>query len=164
MPAPPLSASRAPDRQMQRTRSGSEPRMTHDGSSSVVALWTLVGVVWGAQTSLGAALQGDAPLPLAPAIVRRAAPVLPWIPATLVAIALAARFPLTRATWRRHLLDPPRRAAGRRVPARTCSWCSATGCGAAASRGSRARSAAGGPSGASSASTSRRCSTPPRWG
>ncbi|HTE54831.1 MAG TPA: histidine kinase [Kofleriaceae bacterium] len=69
----------------------------------VTALWTLVGVVSGAQSSLAAALQGADPQPLVPAIVDALNQFLPWIPATLVAVALAGRFPLTRASWRRNL-------------------------------------------------------------
>lgn len=70
----------------------------------VAALWTIVGVVSGAQSSLAAALQGQLPPPLGAAV--RDALVhesLPWIPATLVAIALAARAPVSRTTWRRNV-------------------------------------------------------------
>jgi len=70
--------------------------------AGVVAAWVLVGVVWGAQNSLGAALQGE-PEPLAEAIRSALHQSLPWIPGTLAVIWLAARFPVTRATWRRHL-------------------------------------------------------------
>ena len=77
----------------------------------VTALWTLVGAVSGAQGSLAAALQGAPPQPLGPAIIDALNQFLPWIPATLVAVALAGRLPLTRATWRRnvwiHLLAAP---------------------------------------------------------
>ncbi len=77
----------------------------------VTGLWTLVGVVSGAQGSLAAALQGASPQPLGPAIVDALNQFLPWIPATLVAVALAGRVPLTRTTWRRnfwiHLLAAP---------------------------------------------------------
>jgi two-component sensor histidine kinase len=77
----------------------------------VTGLWTLVGVVSGAQGSLAAALQGAAPQPLGPAIASALNQFLPWIPATLIAVALAGRVPLTRATWRRnvwiHLLAAP---------------------------------------------------------
>ncbi|HEU4995999.1 MAG TPA: histidine kinase, partial [Gemmatimonadaceae bacterium] len=60
----------------------------------------------GAQTSIGAALTQMPNAPRMPAIVvLRAALIstLPWIPVTLAAIALALRFPFTRATWRRHV-------------------------------------------------------------
>ena len=69
----------------------------------VAALWALVGVVSGAQGSLAAVLQGGEAQPLGPAIVDALNQFLPWIPATLVAVALAGRVPLTRATWRRNL-------------------------------------------------------------
>jgi len=68
----------------------------------VSALWVLFALVSGAQGSLAAALQGK-PEPLGAAIVDALHQFLPWIPATLVAIALAARRPLTRAEWRRNL-------------------------------------------------------------
>ena len=71
-------------------------------AAAVAAVWTLVGLVSGAQTSLAAALQGET-APLGPAIVDALYQFLPWIPATLLAIALAERVPLTRATWRRRL-------------------------------------------------------------
>lgn len=68
----------------------------------VVATWVLVGVVWGAQNSLGAALQGK-PEPLAETIPAALHQSLPWIPGTLAVVWLAARFPVARHTWRRHL-------------------------------------------------------------
>jgi two-component system, LytTR family, sensor kinase len=71
-------------------------------AAAVAALWTLVGLVTGAQASLAAALEGQA-APLGPAVVDGLFQSLPWIPATLVAIGLALRLPLTRATWRRRL-------------------------------------------------------------
>lgn len=67
--------------------------------AAVAALWTLIGLVSGAQTSMAAALQGEAAEPLGAAIVAGLFQFLPWIPATLIAIALAARFPLTRSRW-----------------------------------------------------------------
>jgi hypothetical protein len=79
-------------------------------TAAVAAVWTLVGLVSGAQASLAATLQGQA-APLGRAIVDGLFQFLPWIPATLVAILLASRLPLTRATWRRrvwlHLLAIP---------------------------------------------------------
>jgi two-component system LytT family sensor kinase len=68
----------------------------------VAAFWTLVAVVSGAQASLAAALQGRVE-PLGPAIRDALCQFPPWIPATLVAIALAGRFPLSRVAWKRHL-------------------------------------------------------------
>lgn len=69
---------------------------------AVSFLWTLIGLVSGAQTSMAAALQGKAE-PLGAAIVDGLFQFLPWIPATLIAIALAERFPLTRTAWTRRL-------------------------------------------------------------
>jgi hypothetical protein len=68
----------------------------------VVAFWTGVGLLSGAQTSLAAALQGETQ-PLGAAILDALAQFLPCIPATLVAVVLAGRAPLARATWRRNL-------------------------------------------------------------
>jgi signal transduction histidine kinase len=70
--------------------------------AGVAAAWLLVGIVWGAQNSLGASLQGK-PEPLGQTIPAALHQSLPWIPGTLAVIWLAARFPVTRATWRRHL-------------------------------------------------------------
>src|SRR6185503_5840534 len=79
-------------------------------AAAVAALWTLVGVVSGAQTSLASALQGK-PEPLGAAVIEGLLQFLPWIPATLAAVALAGRVPLTRANWRGrvwiHLLAVP---------------------------------------------------------
>jgi hypothetical protein len=80
--------------------------------AAVAALWTVVGVVMGAQASMAAALQGQPTQPLGAAVVDALAhQSLPWIPATLVALALAARAPIARTTWRRnvwiHLLAVP---------------------------------------------------------
>jgi hypothetical protein len=69
---------------------------------AVSFLWTLIGLVSGAQTSMAAALQGKAE-PLGPAIADGLFQFLPWIPATLLAIALADRFPLSRAAWKPRL-------------------------------------------------------------
>lgn len=68
----------------------------------VAVLWTMVGVVWGAMESLTAGLQGES-TDLAPAILAALHQSLPWIPGTLAAILLAARFPVDRDTWRRTL-------------------------------------------------------------
>lgn len=76
----------------------------------VIAFWTGVSLLSGAQASLAAALQGRTE-PLAAALVEALAQFLPCIPATLVAVALAELAPLTRASWRRtlwiHLLAIP---------------------------------------------------------
>ena len=50
----------------------------------------------GAQTSLGAAIQGGAPLAIGAAITTALVQTLPWIPVTLAVIAMTMRFPLTR--------------------------------------------------------------------
>jgi two-component system, LytTR family, sensor kinase len=71
--------------------------------AGVTALWAFVGLVSGAQASLAAALHGQAPQPLGAAIVDGLFQFLPWIPATLVAIALAERLRLTRKAWRRNV-------------------------------------------------------------
>jgi two-component system, LytTR family, sensor kinase len=70
--------------------------------AGVVATWVLVGIAWGAQTSLGAALQGE-PQALSETIPSALHQSLPWIPGTLAVIWLATRFPVGRKTWRRHL-------------------------------------------------------------
>jgi len=72
--------------------------------------WLLIGVVLGSQSALGMTMQGT-PVALAGAVRTSLVNSLPWIPATLLAIALARRLPVTRATWRRtlplHLLAVP---------------------------------------------------------
>ena len=77
---------------------------------AVSAAWVLLGVVLGSQTALGMTMQGT-PAVLADAIRTAWVNNLPWIPGTLVAIALALRFPLDRASWHRslpvHLLAVP---------------------------------------------------------
>jgi sensor histidine kinase YesM len=71
-------------------------------AAAVAGLWVVVAIVWGAQTSLGAALQGR-PQPLGPAVVDALHQSLPWIPGTLIVIALASRWPLTREDRRSRL-------------------------------------------------------------
>ncbi len=58
---------------------------------AVTALWSLMGVVWGAQASLGAALSGQ-PAPLGPAVAMAWHQSLPLVPATLAVVALAERW------------------------------------------------------------------------
>ena len=67
---------------------------------AVCAAWLLIGLVLGSQTALGMSMQGN-PVPLSDALVGALASSLPWIPATLLAIAMAIRFPVTAATWSR---------------------------------------------------------------
>jgi two-component system LytT family sensor kinase len=66
----------------------------------VVGGWVLVGILWGAQTAIGANLQGD-PIPLSMAVRRALTDSLPWLPVILVVIGLAARFPVARDTWKK---------------------------------------------------------------
>ena len=68
----------------------------------VCALWLLIGVLWGAQTSIGSSVMGGQPVPLAGAVRAALQQILPWIPVTLAVIALAVRFPLSRARWARY--------------------------------------------------------------
>jgi signal transduction histidine kinase len=71
---------------------------------AVSAAWTLAAVVAAAQATLDATLRGGTPpMPLGGAVRAALLQMLPWIPVTLGVIALAARFPLERASWRRHL-------------------------------------------------------------
>jgi two-component system LytT family sensor kinase len=75
---------------------GREPVRPGRLALAVTVLWTLVAVVWGLQDSLAASLQGK-PQPVSTAIAGALHLSLPWIPGTLAVIALALRFPLTRA-------------------------------------------------------------------
>ena len=76
--------------------------MTWRVVGGVSLAWLLVAVVWGAQSSLGAALQGQTQA-LGPAIVDALHLTQPWIPGTLAVIALASWVPFTRARWRHAL-------------------------------------------------------------
>jgi hypothetical protein len=67
----------------------------------VCLAWLFLGLVWGAQTTMGAILRGVDPVPLGTAIRMSFTQMLPWIPVTLAAIALTRRFPLTGALWKR---------------------------------------------------------------
>jgi two-component system, LytTR family, sensor kinase len=58
----------------------------------------------GAQNSLGSTLQGREPVDLASALRGSLVQTLAWIPATLSAIALAARFPLDSQRWRAYVV------------------------------------------------------------
>lgn len=76
----------------------------------VAATWLLISVVLGSQAALGMSMQGNT-VSLATALRTQLINNLPWIPASLAAIALASRFPLTRGSWKRrvwiHLLAIP---------------------------------------------------------
>ena len=68
----------------------------------VTALWLLLGLLWGAQTSLGSSVMGGTPVPLIGAVKGALQQILPWIPVTLAVIVLAVRFPLSRDRWARY--------------------------------------------------------------
>ena len=57
----------------------------------------------GAQSSLGATLQGAEQVALGPALRTSLIQTLTWIPATLAIIYLAGRFPLDARRWRSHV-------------------------------------------------------------
>ncbi|MHB1330296.1 MAG: sensor histidine kinase [Gemmatimonadales bacterium] len=61
----------------------------------VAAAWLLIGVVMGAQTSFGSALTGGPPAPLWPAVRDALIQTVPWIPASLLILVLAIRYPLS---------------------------------------------------------------------
>ena len=70
----------------------------------VCVAWTVLGLVWAAQTTMGAMLRGAPPVPLATALRATFTQTLPWIPVTLIAIALARRCPLSRSAWKRNII------------------------------------------------------------
>ena len=70
----------------------------------VCLAWAVLGLVWGAQTTMGAILRGVAPVPLGAALRTTFTQTLPWIPVTLAGIALARRFPLSRLAWKRNVV------------------------------------------------------------
>jgi len=63
-----------------------------------------VAAVLAAQNVVGAAMRNGNAVPLGRAMQTAFIQTLPWVPLTLVVIALALRFPISRATWRRRLL------------------------------------------------------------
>jgi signal transduction histidine kinase len=68
--------------------------------------WTIIGLIVGAQSTIGAALMASPNAPALGIALRNALiQTLPWIPVTLAAIALAVRFPLGggRQRWMRHV-------------------------------------------------------------
>jgi signal transduction histidine kinase len=69
---------------------------------SVCALWLLIAILWGAQTSIASSVMGSQPIPLAQGVRSALQQVLPWVPVTLAVIALAARFPFSRQNWARY--------------------------------------------------------------
>lgn len=78
------------------------PRLTLRLTLTVCILWAVAGLILGAQSSLGATLQGNAPVALTTALRSSLIQTLAWIPATLAAIALANRFPLAAREWHRN--------------------------------------------------------------
>jgi sensor histidine kinase YesM len=68
--------------------------------AGVAAAWLLIAVVLGSQSALGMSLQGN-PVALGASVRTSLINLLPWIPATLIVIAVVARFPVTRANWKR---------------------------------------------------------------
>jgi two-component system LytT family sensor kinase len=76
----------------------------------VCGVWLLLAIVLGSQAALGLSMQGN-PVDLLGQIRSSLVDSLPWIPPTLIAIAMATRFPLTASTWIRrlplHLLAVP---------------------------------------------------------
>jgi two-component system, LytTR family, sensor kinase len=68
----------------------------------VTLAWLLIGVILGSQSALGMSVMGT-PVALSGAVRTSLLNTIPWIPATWIVIAVAARFPLTRESWRRTL-------------------------------------------------------------
>lgn len=66
--------------------------------------WVVAGMLWGAQATLGATLQGRPPASIAGVMRASVVQMLPWIPVTLAAMAMALRFALSRTTWRSAIL------------------------------------------------------------
>ena len=69
---------------------------------AVIAIWLLVGVLWGAQTSLGSSVMGGNAIGLGDAIRSALQQILPWIPVTLAVIVLAVRVPFSRERLARY--------------------------------------------------------------
>ncbi len=78
------------------------PRLTIRITLGVAAAWVTIGAVWAAQTALGSTVRGGPPVALATALRTTMVQTLPWIPATIAAIALTIRFPLAGGLWRRN--------------------------------------------------------------
>jgi hypothetical protein len=73
---------------------------------AVCVAWTVIGLIVGAQSTIGATLMASPNAPALGVALRNALiQTLPWIPVTLAAIVLAVRFPLggARQRWLRHL-------------------------------------------------------------
>jgi two-component system LytT family sensor kinase len=63
----------------------------------------LIALVWAAQSTIGASLQGQTQS-LSSALRSSLVQSLAWVPVTLAIIVVAERFPFTRQLWRRRLL------------------------------------------------------------
>lgn len=74
-------------------------RLSGRAALGIAAAWLLIGVVMGAQASLGAALAGGDAAPLGPAIRNALIQTVPWIPVSIAIVVLALRFPLSRTNW-----------------------------------------------------------------
>jgi two-component system LytT family sensor kinase len=68
-------------------------------TAGVLLFWVVAGMLMGAQGALGATLQGRPPASIVELMRASVVQMLPWIPVTVVAIAMAARVPLARSTW-----------------------------------------------------------------
>ena len=71
---------------------------------AVCSLWLLIGVLWGAQTAIGATVMGGQPRPLLGAVKSALQQIVPWVPVTLAVIALAVRFPFSRERWPQYVV------------------------------------------------------------
>lgn len=59
--------------------------------AGVVVFWIVFGMLWAAQSALGATMQGRPPASLLAVMRSTVVQMLPWIPVTLAAIAIARR-------------------------------------------------------------------------
>jgi two-component system LytT family sensor kinase len=63
--------------------------------AGVVLFWIVFGMLWGAQSALGATMQGRPPASIVAVMRATVVQMLPWIPVTLAAIVMARRVRLT---------------------------------------------------------------------
>ncbi len=80
---------------------GQGPRVARDGKARPLAIvvgvalfWIVFGMLWGAQSALGLSLQGRPPASVAMSMRAAVIQMLPWIPVTLLAMAMASRVPV----------------------------------------------------------------------
>lgn len=99
MPTTVVTVPAAPPREGATARATAVPGPRVRTVLGVCGVWLLVAIVQASQAVLEGALQGQ---PVATPAAFRAAlmQTVPWILPTLAIIALAVRFPVTRATWR----------------------------------------------------------------